>query len=193
MVETASTMLSLGTSLPDFSLPDTVSGRTLTAADLRGEKGTLIMFLCNHCPFVKHVLGEIECLARDATEQGVGVAAVSSNDADAYPDDSPEKMKALAEGKSWGFPYLYDESQDVAKAFHAACTPDFFLFDGDGRLVYRGQLDGSRPGNDVPVDGRDLRTAIHVMVEGGDVPADQTPSMGCNIKWKPGNEPDWFG
>jgi thiol-disulfide isomerase/thioredoxin len=192
MVETASTMLILGTALPDFALPDTVSGKTVTAADARGERGTLVMFLCNHCPFVKHVLGEIERVARDAAEQGLGVVAVSSNDAQAYPDDSPERMKALARTKGWDFPYLHDESQDVAKAFRAACTPDFFLFDANARLVYRGRLDGSRPGNDVPVDGRDLRTAIHVLVEGGDVPDEQIPSVGCNIKWKPGNEPDWF-
>jgi peroxiredoxin len=186
-------MLSLGTVLPDFTLPDTVSGKRVSAADARGAKGTLVMFLCNHCPFVKHVLAEVGRVGADAVDQGLGVVAISSNDAESYPDDSPEKMRDLARAKGWKFPYLHDESQAVAKAFQAACTPDFFLFDADARLVYRGQLDGSRPGNHLPVDGRDLRTAMHVLLEGGRVPEDQTPSVGCNIKWKPGNEPDWFG
>jgi peroxiredoxin len=185
-------MLELGTQLPAFSLPDAVSGRMVSSTSISGKSGTLILFICNHCPFVKHVLKEIGRVARDASQMGVGVVAINSNDVQAYPDDSPEKMKELARSEGWTFPYLFDESQEAAKGFHAACTPDFFLFDSAGTLVYRGQLDDSRPGNDAPVSGKDLREAIDAVVRGKTVSAHQKPSIGCNIKWKRGNEPDWF-
>jgi len=192
MVRTPSTMLELGTKMPAFSLPDTVSGRTLSNTNIAGKSGTLVLFICNHCPFVKHVLKEIGRLGRDAAQMGVGVVAINSNDVEAYPDDSPQKMKALAGSEGWTFPYLFDESQETAKSFQAACTPDFFLFDAAGTLVYRGQLDDSRPGNDAPVNGKDLREAIDAVVRGKTVPANQKASIGCNIKWKRGNEPSWF-
>jgi len=185
-------MLELGTKMPAFSLPDTVSGRTLSNTNIAGKSGTLVLFICNHCPFVKHVLKEIGRLGRDAAQMGVGVVAINSNDVEAYPDDSPQKMKALAGSEGWTFPYLFDESQETAKSFQAACTPDFFLFDAAGTLVYRGQLDDSRPGNDAPVNGKDLREAIDAVVRGKTVPANQKASIGCNIKWKRGNEPSWF-
>ena len=193
MARTPSTMLELGTALPPFVLRDAVSGRTVTPADVAGERGTLVMFLCNHCPFVKHVLAELGRIGADALASGVGVVAINSNDVDAYPDDAPERMRELAGAEGWSFPYLHDETQDVARAFRAACTPDFYLFDPDGRLVYRGQLDGSRPGNDVPVTGEDLRRAIAAVAGGRAVPEPQQPSLGCNIKWKPGRAPEWFG
>jgi len=193
MARTPSTMLELGTKLPAFSLPDAVSGRTVSQKEIAGSKGTLVMFICNHCPFVKHVLQEIGRVARDASEKGVGVATINSNDVAAYPDDAPDKMKALARSEGWKFPYLFDESQETAKSFRAACTPDFFLFDHTGTLVYRGQLDDSRPGNDLQVNGKDLRAAIDAVVMRQPVAADQKPSIGCNIKWKRGNEPGWFG
>jgi hypothetical protein len=186
-------MLTLGTELPSFSLKDVVTGKTVTAAGVAGAKGTLVMFLCNHCPFVKHVLAEIGRVGADALARGIGVAAVNANDVDAYPDDAPDKMKELAARERWKFPYLFDPTQSVAKAFQAACTPDFFLFDAAGALVYRGQLDGSRPGNDVAVTGGDLRAAVEALASGRRVPQEQLPSIGCNIKWRPGNEPDWFG
>ncbi|HET9888424.1 MAG TPA: thioredoxin family protein [bacterium] len=192
MARTPSTMLELGTRLPAFSLPDAVSGRILSSTSIAGKNGTLVMFICNHCPFAKHVFKEIGRVARDASPMGVGVVAISSNDVDAYPDDSPEKMKELALSEEWTFPYLFDESQVVAKEFHAACTPDFFLFDAAGTLVYRGQLDDSRPGNDAPVNGKDLREAMNAVVRGQPVSPNQKPSIGCNIKWKRGNEPSWF-
>ena len=193
MARTPSTMLSLGTSLPSFSLPDVVSGRTVTADGVAGAKGTLVMVLCNHCPFVKHVMGEIGRVGADAVARGIGVAAINANDVAAYPDDAPDKMKELARSEGWKFPYLFDASQAVAKSFRAACTPDFFLFDAKGTLVYRGQLDGSRPGNDVSVTGRDLRRAVEALASGRPITGEQLPSIGCNIKWKPGNEPEWFG
>ena len=193
MARTPSTMLELGTKLPGFSLPDTVSARTVTDQDAAGRNGTLVMFICNHCPFVKHVLEEIGRVARDASAKGVGVVAISANDIESHPDDAPDKMKELARKEGWSFPYLFDASQETAKAFRAACTPDFFLFDAAGNLAYRGQLDDSRPGNDAPVNGKDLRAAIDAVVAGGAVAADQKPSIGCNIKWKAGNEPSWYG
>jgi len=193
MARTPSTMLELGTKLPAFSLPDAVSGRTVSSKEIAGPKGLLVTFICNHCPFVKHVLKEIGRVARDSSGKGVGVVAINSNDVAAYPDDAPDKMKALASSEGWTFPYLFDESQQTAKSFRAACTPDFFLFDDAGTLVYRGQLDDSRPGNESPVNGRDLRAAIEAVVAGRPVAADQKPSIGCNIKWKRGNEPGWFG
>jgi peroxiredoxin len=184
-------MLPLGTGAPDFALPN-VDGRTVTLADAAGPRGTLVMFICNHCPFVKHVADQLAALGRDCLPRGIGVVAISSNDVSLHPADSPEQMVHEAEERGYVFPYLYDETQEVAHAYHAACTPDFFLFDGDRKLAYRGQLDASRPGNDVPVTGADLRAAIDALLSGHPVPAEQRPSLGCNIKWKPGNEPAYF-
>jgi len=177
-------MLPLGTIAPGFTLPDTVSGRTLSLEELASEKATLVMFICNHCPFVVHVREELARLANDYMPRGVAVIAISSNDADSYPQDSPERMKEFAEQNGFIFPYLYDESQDVARAYQAACTPDFYLFDGEMRCVYRGQLDSSRPSNGIPVTGSDLRAALDAILAGQPVNPDQTPSIGCNIKWK---------
>ena len=191
MVRTPSTMLPLGTRAPDFALPN-VDGRTVTLADAAGPRGTLVMFICNHCPFVKHVADQLAALGRDCLPRGIGVVAISSNDVSSHPADSPEQMVHEAEERGYVFPYLYDETQDVAHAYHAACTPDFFLFDGDCKLAYRGQLDASRPGNGVPVTGADLRAAIDALVAGRPVATEQRPSLGCNIKWKPGNEPAYF-
>jgi peroxiredoxin len=184
-------MLPLGTRAPDFALPN-VDGRTVTLADSAGPKGTLVMFICNHCPFVKHVADQLAALGREYLPRGIGVVAISSNDVSSHPADSPEQMVHEAEDRGYVFPYLYDETQEVAHAYHAACTPDFFLFDGDRKLAYRGQLDSSRPGNDVPVTGADLRTAIDALLSGHPVPTEQRPSLGCNIKWKPGSEPAYF-
>ncbi len=190
MAATPSTMLELGTRAPDFALPDTVSGRTVSRKDLEG-KPLLVMFLCNHCPFVKHVRAELARLGRDFRGR-VGIVAISSNDAVKHPDDGPAKMTMEAKDAGYTFPYLYDETQAVAKAYKAACTPDFFLFDKSHRLVYRGQLDESRPKNGLPVTGADLRAAVDATLTGKPVPATQLPSIGCNIKWKPGNEPAYF-
>ena len=191
MVRTPSTMLPLGTGAPDFALPN-VDGRTVTLADAAGPRGTLVMFICNHCPFVKHVADQLAALGRDCLPRGIGIVAISSNDVSSHPADSPEQMVHEAEDRGYVFPYLYDETQEVAHAYHAACTPDFFLFDGDRKLAYRGQLDASRPGNEIPVTGADLRAAIDALLLGHPVPAEQRPSLGCNIKWKPGNEPAYF-
>lgn len=191
MVRTPSTMLPLGTPAPDFALPN-VDGRMVTLAAAVGPAGTLVMFICNHCPFVKHVADQLAALGRDCLARGIGVVAISSNDVSSHPADSPEQMVHEAEERGYVFPYLYDETQQVAHAYHAACTPDFFLFDGDRKLVYRGQLDASRPGNDVPVTGADLRAAIDAVLAGRPVATQQMPSLGCNIKWKPGNEPPYF-
>ena len=191
MVRTPSTMLPLGTQAPDFHLPN-VDGRMVDFAAVAGPRGTVVMFICNHCPFVKHVAAELAALGRDVMPQGIGVAAISANDVATHPADSPEQMVREAEERGYPFPYLYDDTQEVAKAYRAACTPDFYLFDGDRRLVYRGQLDASRPGNDVPVTGGDLRAAIAAVLLGRPVAAAQTPSIGCNIKWKPGHEPEYF-
>jgi peroxiredoxin len=191
MVRTPSTMLPLGTAAPDFSLPN-LDGRLMSLADVAGEKGTVVMFICNHCPFVKHVADQLAVLGRDYLPRGIGVVAISSNDVSTHPADSPEQMVHEAEERGYLFPYLYDETQEVAKAYHAACTPDFYLFDADRALVYRGQLDSSRPGSDVPVTGRDLRAAIDALLAGQPPVAEQIPSLGCNIKWKPGNEPPYF-
>ena len=191
MVRTPSTMLPLGTVAPDFELPN-VDGRMVGLADAAGPRGTVVMFICNHCPFVKHVADQLAALGRDYLPRGLGVVAISSNDVSAHPADSPEQMVHEAEDRGYVFPYLYDESQEVAQAYHAACTPDFFLFDGDKKLVYRGQLDASRPGNDIPVTGADLRAAIDAVLGGQPLAAEQRPSLGCNIKWKPGNEPAYF-
>jgi peroxiredoxin len=184
-------MLPLGTSAPDFSLVN-VDGRTLSFADVAGTEGTVVMFICNHCPYVKHVAGQLALLGRDYLSRGVGFVAISANDVSTHPADSPEQMVWEAEERGYPFPYLYDDTQQVAQAYHAACTPDFYLFDAAGRLVYRGQLDPSRPGNDVPVTGRDLRAAIDALLAGKPPVAQQIPSLGCNIKWKAGNEPVYW-
>jgi len=189
MAETPSTMLPLGTALPDFSLVDAASGSGVSADDLADRSALLVMFICNHCPFVKHVVGELGRLAEDYLPGGVGIVAINSNDVDAYPQDGPEHMRRLVEREGWEFPFLLDETQGVAKRFGAACTPDFFLFDADRRLAYRGQLDDSRPGGARPVTGRDLRAALEAVLAGQPVTEDQKPSIGCNIKWRPGNEP----
>lgn len=191
MALTPSTMLELGTTAPAFSLPDT-AGNTVSLADF-ADKPLVVAFWCNHCPYVKHLKDGFATFAREYGDQGLAVVAISANDAEKYPDDSPEKMKEDAEAHAYPFPYLYDASQESARAYRAACTPDFFLFDDAHRLVYRGQFDGSRPGNDVPVTGGDLRQAVDNLLAGRPVPAEpQQPSMGCNIKWKPGNEPEYF-
>ena len=183
MARTPSTMSPLGTTCPDFTLPDPRGG-TVDRDGAMGEHGLLVMFLCNHCPFVVHVADELAAIGRDYAGSGLGIVAISSNDVANYPDDSPEKMAQEAGHRGYVFPYLYDETQGVARAFDAACTPDFFLYDADGLLVYRGQLDGSRPGNEEPVTGADLRAAMDALVAGEAIPAEQTPSLGCNIKWK---------
>ena len=191
MVKTASTMLPLGTQAPDFSLPN-VDGRTVSLADFSGAPALLVMFICNHCPFVKHVADELARLATDYRARGAAIVGINSNDAENFPADSPEKMKEEAAARGYSFPYLYDERQAVAQAYHAACTPDFFLFDGSRRLVYRGQLDDSRPDSGIPVTGRDLRAALDAVLDGKPVAEAQRASLGCNIKWKPGNEPEYF-
>jgi len=182
-------MLPLGTPAPAFKLPDT-SGKTVSLSDFRG-KPVLVMFICNHCPYVKHIAAQLAQLGRDYQSRSLGIVAISSNDVANYPDDSPEKMKEEAKQMGYTFPYLYDETQDVAKAYRAACTSDFFLFDTEHRLVYRGQFDDSRPGNAMPVTGKDLRAALEAALSGKDVSKDQKPSLGCNIKWKTGQEPDY--
>jgi peroxiredoxin len=191
VARTPSTMLELHTPAPDFSLPDT-DGRAVSLQDLKAAPALLVMFLCNHCPFVKHVRAELARLGAEYEERGVAVVAISSNDAEAYPADGPAEMRREKQDAGYTFPYLYDETQSVAAAYRAACTPDFYLFDDDRRLVYRGQLDDSRPGNDVPVTGADLRAALDAVLAGHAVPVEQKPSLGCNIKWKPGNEPAWW-
>lgn len=184
MALTPSSMIPLGTTAPAFTLPDTVSGKMLSLNELKGEKATVVMFICNHCPYVKHINSELVRLGNDYKSKGVGFIAISSNDAQAHPDDAPDKMKENALLWSYPFPYLYDESQAVARAYDAACTPDFYVFDKDLNLVYRGQLDGSRPSNQVPLDGKDLRDALDNVVAGKEVSPYQRPSIGCNIKWK---------
>jgi len=191
MARTPSQMLPLGTVAPGFRLPD-ADGKMHSLDNAAGSRALLIMFICNHCPFVKHVADELARLGTEYQPKGVAVFAINSNDVDNHPEDGPEKMKAEAIRRGYTFPYLLDAGQDVARAYEAACTPDFYLFDADRKLVYRGQLDGSRPGNDIPVDGSDLRRAIDAVLSGQPVPDEQVPSLGCNIKWKPGNAPAWF-
>lgn len=186
-----STMLPLGTPAPDFSLLDT-SGATVSRDDFADAPALLVMFISNHCPYVKHVGDELARIGRDYEPRGVAIVAICSNDAEQYPDDAPDAMADFAIERGFTFPYLVDESQSVAQAYRAACTPDLFLFDADRELVYRGQLDGARPSNDVPVDGRDLRDALDAVLAGKPVPEPQLPSMGCNIKWRAGNEPEYF-
>lgn len=191
MVKTASAMLPLGSRAPAFSLPD-VSGREVSLSDFQDAPALLVVFMCNHCPFVKHVSAELARLAKDYQARDVAVVGINANDAESHPEDSPQEMKREAAERGYTFPYLYDETQATAKAYRAACTPDFFLFDRDRKLVYRGQLDGSRPGSGIPVTGRDLRAALDKVLAGQPVSEEQRPSIGCNIKWKSGNEPDYF-
>lgn len=191
MAATASTMPELGAAAPDFRLPDT-NGKTVWLADFKSAPALLVMFICNHCPFVKHIRSELARLGRDYQARGVGIVAINSNDVVKYPDDGPPKMAEEAKTAGYSFPYLFDETQEVAKVYGAACTPDFFLYDGQRRLVYRGQLDDSRPNNGVPVTGKDLRAAIDAVLAKRPAPGDQKPSIGCNIKWKPGNAPEYF-
>ncbi|MEB3230074.1 MAG: thioredoxin family protein [Leptolyngbyaceae bacterium] len=193
MVLTASTMMALGTPAPDFQLEDVTTGQMISLQALGTPKAILMMFICCHCPFVKHVQGQLAQLGHDYGNQGVAIVAISANDAEKYPADAPERLKEMAETLGFTFPVCFDASQQVAKNYTAACTPDFFLFDGDRHLVYRGQLDGSRPSNGIPVTGEDLRAAIDAVLAGQSVSSDQQPSIGCNIKWKQGNEPEYFG
>ena len=190
MTATPSTMLELETRLQEFSLPD-YEGTVVSSGDF-ANKPLLVVFICNHCPYVKHVVAKFSQLAKEFQARGVEVVAISSNDITMYSEDAPDKMAEFSNQHRFTFPYLYDESQDVAKAFTAACTPDFFLFDRAHQLVYRGQMDGSRPGNNVPVTGIDLKAAVESMLRRKPMPQDQVPSIGCNIKWKKGNEPDYF-
>jgi peroxiredoxin len=190
MVRTASRMLPLGTEAPDFELPDT-EGNMVLLEDFVGAPALLVVFMCNHCPFVKHVLKDLVEFIDEYQAKGVAAVGISSNDVGDYPEDSPQMMAELAKASGFSFPYLYDKSQDVAKVYYAACTPDFFLFDEERKLVYRGQMDDSRPGNNIPVTGLDLRAALDAVLEGRPVSGDQKPSIGCNIKWKQGNEPDY--
>ncbi len=190
MAATTSTMLELGAAAADFALPDT-DGNTVTLADFADRKALLVIFMCNHCPFVKHIADALAVLGKDLQSKGVGVIAISSNSVAEYPDDGPEAMKKERAARGYAFPYLYDETQEVAKSYRAACTPDFFLFDGDQELAYRGQMDDSRPDSGIPVTGQDIRAAVDAVLIGKLVRSEQKPSMGCNIKWIPGNEPKY--
>jgi peroxiredoxin len=192
MVNTPSTMLKLGTKAPGFKLTDAVSGEQTSLQDFR-TKALVVMFICNHCPFVIHVREGITQLVRECAEKDISFVAINANDLEKYPQDGPEHMKELAEEMGWTFPFLFDDTQEVAKTYRAACTPDFFIFDAKRRLAYRGQFDDSRPSKDTPVTGKDVRAAIHALLADKPVSADQKPSIGCNIKWRPGNEPDYFG
>ena len=192
MALTPSTMLALGTPAPDFRLPDVVSGKTISLSTFAGKKALLVMFICRHCPYVVHVREGLARLGKDYAGKEIGIVAISANDAANHPDDAPAQLKAMATELGLTFPLCYDESQETAKAYTAACTPDFFLFDGARKLVYRGQLDDSRPGNGKPVTGRDLRAAIDAVLAGRAVNSDQRASLGCNIKWKRGNEPAYY-
>lgn len=192
MARTYSTMQELGNQAPDFCLPDP-SGKTYCLEDFKDAPALLVMFICNHCPYVKHIREALAAFAKEYQAKGLAVVAINSNDVANYPDDGPQKMAEEIETIGYTFPYLYDESQEVAKAYLAACTPDFFLYDKDRKLAYRGQFDDSRPRNDEPVTGKDMRAAVDAVLAGQSLPEEQRPSMGCNIKWKPGNEPDYFG
>ena len=191
MALTPSTMLPLGTTAPDFKLPDT-NGKTVSPADFKDKSALLVLFICNHCPYVKHIRAGLAELGRDYQSRSIAIVGINSNDVANYPEDSPAKMKEEARSARYTFPYLYDESQAVAKAYRAACTPDLYLFDQNRKLVYRGQFDDSRPGNGIPVTGKDLRAALDAVLAGKPVSPNQKASMGCNIKWKAGNEPDYF-
>jgi len=192
MAATESTMLELGTMAPDFDLPDP-TGRRVRLEDFAGSDALVVAFICNHCPFVKHIREEMAAFAKDYSERSVAMVAINSNDVSNYPADAPARMQEEIEKFGYRFPYLYDESQQTAKAFRAACTPEFYLFDGDRKLVYRGRFDAATPGNREPVSGGDLRRAVDTLLAGGAIGPDQKPGIGCNIKWKPGNEPDYFG
>jgi len=193
MAQTASTMLPLGTPAPAFNLTEPATGCTVTLADFQNAPALLVIFMCNHCPFVKHIREGLVRFAREYQARGLAIVAISANDVANHPNDSPAKMAEDARAFGYPFPYLYDETQAVAQAYRAACTPDFFLFDAGRTLVYRGQFDGSRPGNNVPVTGADLRAAADAVLASQPAPSDQKPSIGCNIKWKAGNEPDYYG
>jgi len=193
MVLTPSTMLDLGTTAPEFELPDVVSGESISLGSFEGKSALLVMFICKHCPYVIHVQDELARIGRDYGGRDVGVVAISSNDAENYPDDAPDQLRSMAQDLGFAFPFCYDESQQTAKDYTAACTPDFFLFDARQRLVYRGQLDDGRPGNDRPVNGKDLRAALDQVLAGDEPDPDQKPSIGCNIKWKPDSAPAYFG
>lgn len=191
MALTASTMLELNTKAPEFQLPD-VGGKTISLDTFADKKALLVMFICRHCPFVKHIQTELAQLGKDYKEQNLGIVAISTNNAAQYPDDAPDKLKQMAEELGFTFPFCYDETQETAKAYTAACTPDFFLFNAQRELVYRGQLDDSRPSNSIPVTGKDLRLAIDTVLADKPITGEQKPSIGCNIKWKPGNEPSYY-
>lgn len=193
MAQTPSTMLPLGTPLPEFSLTDTKTGKKVGTADVAERKALVVGFICNHCPYVMHIADELAKFGTDYAEKDVAILVVSANDAEKYPQDGPAEMKKEAKARGYVFPYLLDEDQSVAKAFRAACTPEFFVFNGNRKLVYRGQFDDSRPGNEKRVNGSDLRAAVDATLAGIAPSSDQKPSVGCNIKWKPGNEPDYFG
>ena len=192
MALTPSTMLALGTKAPDFDLPDAVSGKRMSLATFSGKQALLVMFICQHCPYVQHIKDELAKLGRDYAGKDAGIVAISANDAANYPDDAPAQLAQMATTLGFTFPFCYDERQETAKAYTAACTPDFFLFNAERRLAYRGQLDDSRPGNGKPVTGRDLRAAIDAVLAGRPADSDQKPSIGCNIKWKTGNAPAYF-
>ncbi|MBI2094657.1 MAG: thioredoxin family protein [Candidatus Omnitrophica bacterium] len=192
MTLTPSTMMPLGSTAPDFELPDVVSGKNVSLATFKSKKALLILFICRHCPYVRHLQGDLAQIGLDYRFKDIGIIAISSNDAQSHPEDSPESLKEMAAALGFTFPFCYDETQQVAKNYHAACTPDFFLFDKKRTLVYRGQFDDSRPDSGRPVTGRDLRQAIDAALADEPVSRIQKPSMGCNIKWKPGNEPDYF-
>lgn len=193
MAGTLSTMLPLGTRAPDFSLPDTVSGKTISLETFKGKKALLVMFICRHCPYVKHVQGEIAHIGQDYGRKDVGIVAITSNDAESYPEDSSSSTGEMARELGFTFPVCFDETQEIAKAYKAACTPDFFIFDQNRVLAYRGQMDDSRPNNGMPVTGKDLRSALDAVLSNRPADPNQRPSIGCNIKWKPGNEPAYFG
>jgi thiol-disulfide isomerase/thioredoxin len=192
MVLTASTMLPIGTQAPEFDLACVVSNEIISLSTFVDKKALLVMFICQHCPFVKHIKPELALLGSDYWQSDLGIVAISANDASKYPNDAPESLKAMATELNLKFPLCYDESQEIAKAYTAACTPDFFVFDDSRKLVYRGQLDDSRPSNGKPVTGKDLRSAIDAVLTGKPILGEQNPSIGCNIKWKPGNEPSYF-
>jgi len=193
MVRTESTMLALGTTAPDFSLPEPATGKTVSLADFKGANALLVVFMCNHCPYVKHLNKPLADMIKEYASKGLKAVAINANDVANYPDDSPEKMIDDVKNLGYSFPYLYDETQKTAQAYRAACTPDFFLFDKNMKLAYRGQFDDSRPKNERPLTGNDMRAAIETILAGKTIPeSEQKPSMGCNIKWKAGNEPDYF-
>lgn len=191
MALTSSTMLALGTLAPNFNLPDVVSSNIVSLDDFKEKKAFLVMFICRHCPYVQHVKEEIAKIGQDYRDKDITIVAISANDINSYPQDSPQSLKEMARELNFSFPYLYDKSQEIAKAYTVACTPDFFLFDKERKLAYRGQLDDSRPGNNLPATGKDLREAIDAVLEDKPINPNQKPSIGCNIKWKPGNEPSY--